>query len=405
MNRLFRAAQQVPRAKALAITSVLSVVIAQPVFAGYPQAFERLERLYGFGWGDGYHACRSSGIRPLTDMPPRTYASKHNTPLEAVRGCNSGNCLQSFYGAVDAASRGGTSRAGHRLNNNAGCDSCAGLPRQFNLAQPEGASEVMHSKMDASQWRTMPAPPAVSEPVQGSPQQHVETAVDTKSSPGSDRSSGSDWNTERPEKTATPGNSEQERSAATPSPASAPQQDTAMELILEEESQVQSASDLIDLPPAQTESAEPDAVDAPSSSENPENLETLDDLLNVPSSQPVDQSGEDADALIRAEFEMFEQARRSSWKQSVERLHRKPIGIVRLPATGKRLSAQSGEATPMMQQRVRDQRHLERRQFEYGTLDQSESQSPAVRKRTHSPVDRDIPIRLPATSASLDHAT
>lgn len=88
----------------LALVSAIiggSVVLHQSVQAGYPETFERVERLLGVGWGDGYQACRSSGIRPLADCPPRTYASQNNSPLQRMRGCESGKLARSFYDVFD----------------------------------------------------------------------------------------------------------------------------------------------------------------------------------------------------------------------------------------------------------------------------------------------------------------
>jgi len=45
-------------------------------YADWPEAIDRLGRFCGFGWGDGYHACQSSGTRPLANLPPRTFADR-----------------------------------------------------------------------------------------------------------------------------------------------------------------------------------------------------------------------------------------------------------------------------------------------------------------------------------------
>ncbi len=55
--------------------------------AGFPESLERGGRLYGCGWGDGYHSCHSSGVRPLADLPPRSYAARVGTPQERIAGC------------------------------------------------------------------------------------------------------------------------------------------------------------------------------------------------------------------------------------------------------------------------------------------------------------------------------
>ncbi|EMI53720.1 hypothetical protein RSSM_04861 [Rhodopirellula sallentina SM41] len=55
--------------------------------AGFPETIQRSGRLCGCGWGDGYHACHSSGVRPLADLPPRSYAARTGTPAERIAGC------------------------------------------------------------------------------------------------------------------------------------------------------------------------------------------------------------------------------------------------------------------------------------------------------------------------------
>lgn len=50
-------------------TSIASAQFLEPV--------QRAGRICGVGWGDGYHACRHSGLRLLADLPPRSYASRY----------------------------------------------------------------------------------------------------------------------------------------------------------------------------------------------------------------------------------------------------------------------------------------------------------------------------------------
>ncbi|MFG0289650.1 MAG: hypothetical protein ACF8CQ_15830 [Rhodopirellula sp. JB044] len=66
----------------LGIHSVNSIATA-----GFPETVQRSGRLCGCGWGDGYHACHSSGVRPLADLPPRSYAARTGTPAERIAGC------------------------------------------------------------------------------------------------------------------------------------------------------------------------------------------------------------------------------------------------------------------------------------------------------------------------------
>jgi len=55
--------------------------------AGFPETFDRTGRLIGSGWGDGYHSCHSSGVRPLANLPPRSYAARVGTFGEKIAGC------------------------------------------------------------------------------------------------------------------------------------------------------------------------------------------------------------------------------------------------------------------------------------------------------------------------------
>ncbi|MEM8671214.1 MAG: hypothetical protein AAGG48_27075 [Planctomycetota bacterium] len=64
---------------------------------------QRLGRLSGFGWGDGYHASQSSGTRPWADLPPRLPAPKrHGLPMP---GKMAGQMGSTFYDHFDAGAR------------------------------------------------------------------------------------------------------------------------------------------------------------------------------------------------------------------------------------------------------------------------------------------------------------
>ncbi|MEM6471736.1 MAG: hypothetical protein AAF802_19405 [Planctomycetota bacterium] len=45
-------------------------------FADTTSIIDRAGRLLGFGWGDGYHACRDGGCRPGADLPPGSYVQQ-----------------------------------------------------------------------------------------------------------------------------------------------------------------------------------------------------------------------------------------------------------------------------------------------------------------------------------------
>ena len=57
----------------LALASVAALAGSTVATAGHPVSVQRLGRLLGFGWSDGYHVCRDSGLRPGADLPPQSY--------------------------------------------------------------------------------------------------------------------------------------------------------------------------------------------------------------------------------------------------------------------------------------------------------------------------------------------
>lgn len=70
-------------------------------------ACDRFGRLVGVGWGDGYHACESSGLRIGADLPPRSYAHRrdHRHPRLARAAAGLGRTTATFYDRFDAARR------------------------------------------------------------------------------------------------------------------------------------------------------------------------------------------------------------------------------------------------------------------------------------------------------------
>lgn len=71
--------------------------------ADHPRPVERLGRWSGYGWGDGYHACESSGLRLAADLPPSAFASRlgHGKNKCGHQGCS--GCGKTFYDRFDAA--------------------------------------------------------------------------------------------------------------------------------------------------------------------------------------------------------------------------------------------------------------------------------------------------------------
>ncbi len=60
---------------------------AKSVRAEFPETLARAGRLCGCSWGDGYHTCSSSGVRPLADLPPRSYPARVGSLDERMAGC------------------------------------------------------------------------------------------------------------------------------------------------------------------------------------------------------------------------------------------------------------------------------------------------------------------------------
>ncbi len=120
--------------------------------AQVPRPLERLGRLYGVYWGDGYHACDCSGVRPLADLPPssaRATAVSRQLPIGPAhrRGAT-------FYDRFDAS---------HRSNcSSAACDSgqcdAGGWTTdshdvgQFGADQPSGIYLSPSAQMTDSQF-------------------------------------------------------------------------------------------------------------------------------------------------------------------------------------------------------------------------------------------------------------
>ena len=77
LTRVFNVDQRFSPLRTAAILLAVSAAIllavslrAQVATAGFPESYERWERTYGVGWGDGYHASAPSGPRPFADLPP-----------------------------------------------------------------------------------------------------------------------------------------------------------------------------------------------------------------------------------------------------------------------------------------------------------------------------------------------
>ena len=69
----------------IAVTSAPTVALAFDL--GF-SPLNRLGRVLGCGWGDGYHACSGSGCRPLANLPPKSYYDMY----KGCARCAAGNC-------------------------------------------------------------------------------------------------------------------------------------------------------------------------------------------------------------------------------------------------------------------------------------------------------------------------
>jgi len=66
-----------------------------------PSPLQRFGRLHGICWGDGYHACQDSGIRPLADLPPAASAGSHHARIGTTNHHTGGT----FYDRFDVMNR------------------------------------------------------------------------------------------------------------------------------------------------------------------------------------------------------------------------------------------------------------------------------------------------------------
>ncbi|MCC9654278.1 hypothetical protein [Rhodopirellula halodulae] len=70
--------------------------------AGFPEMVERVGRYCGCSWGDGYHTCHGSGMRPLANLPPKSYPARTGHLGEKVFGCQACQSSQ-CNGSCDAS--------------------------------------------------------------------------------------------------------------------------------------------------------------------------------------------------------------------------------------------------------------------------------------------------------------
>ncbi len=78
-------------------------------FAEITTPINQLGRIVGAGWGDGYHACQTSGLRLGADLPPRSYSQRATGRSTQGAHWQAGG-VANFYDDFDA----GSGRAVHR---------------------------------------------------------------------------------------------------------------------------------------------------------------------------------------------------------------------------------------------------------------------------------------------------
>ncbi|TWU51960.1 hypothetical protein [Rubripirellula reticaptiva] len=90
---------------------------------------ERAGRWSGIGWGDGYHACKSSGVGICSDLPPRSYSATFGDQTSRgnahAHGANRSDRYPTFYDRFDAGQIVECNSVGcaTTLCDSAGCDS------------------------------------------------------------------------------------------------------------------------------------------------------------------------------------------------------------------------------------------------------------------------------------------
>ncbi len=115
-------------------TAVQDLPWTNTAAAEFHGSVNQLGRVFGAGWGDGYHACESSGFRLGADLPPRSY-SQRNRQAGSVR-----QVARTFYDRFDA---------GRPRQNHSGCDVAAGC---------DSPAIVIDGSQVIQQPRVWPAP-------------------------------------------------------------------------------------------------------------------------------------------------------------------------------------------------------------------------------------------------------
>ena len=134
------------------LVSCCLTVWASTAEAERPKPLDRAGRLFGAGWGDGYHACESSGIRPLADLPPRSNLNRSKPTHSFKPSLPISHTPPTFYDRFDAAKPECDSCDGYL----SGCDSCAS--NEGSTMTIINGSEVVQLRQQPTAIASYPVP-------------------------------------------------------------------------------------------------------------------------------------------------------------------------------------------------------------------------------------------------------
>ncbi|MCO8125452.1 hypothetical protein NHH03_27180 [Stieleria sp. TO1_6] len=131
------------------VAAAVTVVSAAAAYRAHAvEPLQRTGRIFGFGWGDGYHTCRDSGCRPGADLPPKSHPHR-SCQLGCANGC----------GELYPASMGcGIGQCNHHCQSD-----CDGLGSQ--LAGTDWIDDVVDERPRSELALPLPSQPATEMPL------------------------------------------------------------------------------------------------------------------------------------------------------------------------------------------------------------------------------------------------
>tara|TARA_R110002049_G_scaffold305056_3_gene501110 strand:- start:68724 stop:69962 length:1239 start_codon:yes stop_codon:yes gene_type:complete len=145
---------------AAATTAVVTTAAtALPAPADSPEPLQRLGRFVGAGWGDGYHACESSGFRPVSNLPPRSFYQQFGN----TNGCQGGTCAGEKGCATAIAAF--YSHSGDCDGNSCDQNGCDALGCDVMPMHSTSPASVQASPAVIQPW-SMPQPPVDATPIE-----------------------------------------------------------------------------------------------------------------------------------------------------------------------------------------------------------------------------------------------